>query len=658
MAKNKSGVDRRSFIAGIAGAGAGAAAAAATGAPAVAQAATTAPVAPEAILHGSMPVPNARLAAMESEDPNAAPLIDQWHVHNVGGDHMVDVLKHLGYKYITCMPGSSFRGIHESIINYGGNTMPEMLSVTHEEISAAMAHGYAKVSGKPMAIIVHNTVGLMHASMGIYNCYADRTPMMILVGDIADETSRRPGVEWYHTATDIAALARGFIKYDAKPISINGFADELVKAHSMMMTPPYEPVLVVVDGDLSELPVTDKINPMPPFTQVRPSTIDGGTAAEIAKLLVGAKNPVIVADRCVRNQADMDNVVALAETLQIPVVDMFQRMTIPTNHHLYAAFDKDALVRQADVILGLEMTDVFGVVGDVTDGTRRTTVMKMKPDCKVIAINSLYSLGAANYQDQQRFWEPYMSVAADSATSLPALIAAVNSAMTGDRKAQNDARKAHFTDAFESRRKINLAQAAIGWDLSPITVARMCAELWAQIKNDDFSLVTATGFQSRWPQRLWDLTKYHSYNGDAGAYGVGYNLPAAVGGALAARDEGRFGVNLQGDGDAMVAPGSLWTAAHHKIPLLTLMHNNRAWHQETMHIQRMGNRRERQPFHSKTGTIISDPNIDFAKMAESMGVHGEGPITNPNDLAPAIARALKVVKSGLPALVDVVTQPR
>jgi thiamine pyrophosphate-dependent acetolactate synthase large subunit-like protein len=644
----QSGVDRRSFLAGIATAGAGAAAAGVTSGPA---AAATPPVAPPA----KLAPPSTLLAAAETGNPASS--IDRWHVHNAGSDYMVDCLKHVGFDYLTCMPGSTFRGIHESIINYGGNSKPEMLSATHEEISAAMAHGYAKMSGKPMAILIHNTVGLQHASMAIYNAYADRVPMLILVGNIGDSATRRPGVEWFHTATDVAQIVRGFIKYDAQPGSLQQFGEEIMKASSMSMTPPFEPALVIVDADLAEEPVGDTPIPLPKFVPVRPAVADPGALADVAKLLVNAKNPVIVADRAARSQAGMDQLVQLAESLQIPVIDLANRMNFPWNHHLNQTWDRQ-LVPQADVILGLELSDLFGVIGDVADLPERKTSIRIKPTCTVISINSMYNQGAGNYQDQQRFFEPAMAIAGDTESSMPYLNDAVNRAMTSDRKAQNAARAAHFSDAFTKRRLADLQQASLGWDAIPISVARMCQETYGQVKNDDFSLVSSTGFQSQWPQRLWDLDKYHHYNGDSGAYGVGYGMPASVGAALAARDQGRYSVNFQGDGDLMVGPGSLWTAAHHKIPLLTIVHNNRAWHQETMHVQRMADRRERQPEHAKVGTLIGNPDIDYSKLAQSFGVYAEVAVTQPSQLGPALARALKVVKSGMPALVDVVAQPR
>ena len=648
MAKKQSGVDRRSFLAGIATAGAGAAAASVTAAPA---AAATPPVGPPA----KLAPPSTLLAAAETGNPASS--IDRWHVHNAGSDYMVDCLKHVGFDYLTCMPGSTFRGIHESIINYGGNSKPELLSATHEEISAAMAHGYAKMAGKPMAILIHNTVGLQHASMAIYNAYADRVPMLILVGNIGDSATRRPGVEWFHTATDVAAIVRGFIKYDAQPGSLQQFGEEIMKASSLAMTPSFEPTLVIVDADLAEDPMGETPLPLPKFVPVRPSIADPAALAEVAKLLVNAQNPVIVADRAVRSQAGMDQLVQIAESLQIPVIDLANRMNFPYNHHLYQTWDRQ-LIPQADVILGLELTDIFGVIGDVADLPVRKTTIRIKPTCTVISLNSLYNQGAGNYQDQQRFYEPTLPIQGDTETSLPYLNDAVSRAMTSDRKAQNAARAAHFSDAFTKRRLADLQQASLGWDAVPISVARMCQETYGAIKNDDFSLVSGTGFQSQWPQRLWDLDKYHHYNGDSGAYGVGYGMPAAVGAALAARDQGRYSVNFQGDGDLMVGPGSLWTAAHHKIPLLTIVHNNRAWHQETMHVQRMADRRERQPEHAKVGTLIGNPDIDYSKLAQSFGVYADGPVTQPSQLGPAIARALKVIKTGMPALVDVVSQPR
>ena len=198
--------------------------------------------------------------------------------------------------------------------------------------------------------------------------------------------------------------------------------------------------------------------------------------------------------------------------------------------------------------------------------------------------------------------------------------------------------------------------ATYAWDAAPISTARVAAEVWAQVQNEDWSLVN--GALSGWATRLWNFEKYYQYIGVSGGSGIGYGAPAAVGAALANKKYGRLSINLQNDGDLMYAPGVLWTAAHYKIPILFVMNNNRAYHEEVMHMQRMASRRERGIDRADIGSSINDPSIDYAKLAQSMGVHAEGPITNPNDLAPAIRRAIATVKNGEPALIDVIMQPR
>jgi acetolactate synthase-1/2/3 large subunit len=273
-----------------------------------------------------------------------------------------------------------------------------------------------------------------------------------------------------------------------------------------------------------------------------------------------------------------------------------------------------------------------------------------------ITAGDLYVKG--NHQDIERYPEVDLAIAADAEATLPALIDVVKRLLTDDRKRIFRERGASL--AVERQRLLDRAReaAANGWDVSPISTARLCAELWAQIKDSDWSLVSDASFVSTWPQRLWNFDQHYRFIGASGGYGVGYGAPAALGAALANRQRGRLSVAIQNDGDLMYAPGILWTAAHHRIPLLSVMHNNRAYHQETMHLVRMASRHQRGIERSDVGTTLQDPNIDYAKLAQSMGVYAEGPITDPKNLGPAIGRALAVVRRGEPALVDVVTQPR
>jgi thiamine pyrophosphate-dependent acetolactate synthase large subunit-like protein len=639
------GVNRGSFLAGIATAGA----AVTTGTSKPAAAAAEAPPA-------KLAPPSPILAAADTQ-PLESAAVDALHVHSPGSDYMVDVIKNLNIDYLAAMPGSTFRGIQESFVNYGRNTKPEWITAVHEEISAAIAHGYAKAAGKPMAIIVHNTVGLQHASMALYNAWCDRVPMLVLIGNIADAVTRRPGVEWYHTATDIAQMVRGFIKYDDQPASLNHFCESALRAYTLMTTPPRGPALLVVDGDLAENPIEGKPMRIPPCRPVHPPAGDANAVDEVAKLLVAANHPVIVAGRVGNTPQGLALLVKLAETLQAPVIDRLDRMNFPSNHYLNQSFNR-SLVRDADLILNLENDNLFGVVADVPDLVQRATHSRIKSGTKVIDINSELATSGGNYQDKERFYSADISIAGDAEATLPMLIDAVQRNMSTSRRGQNDERASRFRSAFIARRMADREAAAVGWDATPISVARLCMETWNQIKHEDWAFVSQTTFLSSWPQRLWDMTQHHHYIGHAGGAGVGYQGAAAVGAALAHRGTGKFVVNIVGDGELMCLPGSLWTLAHHRIPMLTLVHNNRAWHQEVMHVTRIADRRDRNPRGGLVGTVIDDPAIDFAKMANAYGVYAEGPITSPAQLAPAIARAVKVVKSGHPALIDVVTQGR
>jgi acetolactate synthase-1/2/3 large subunit len=643
----KGSVDRRDFLKGAAVTGA---AALVPGAVPADSAAAQAP---------AVQSPGTAAIAAREADPVADPVAIT--TDRPGGDFMVDVLKSLNFDYIASNPGSSFRGIHESIINYGNNSKPEFITCLHEESSVAMAHAYFKVEGKPMAVLCHGTVGLQHAAMAIYNAYCDRVPVYILAGNTLDATMRRPGVEWAHSVQDAASMVRDFIKWDDNPVSLPHFAESAVRAYKISMTPPMMPVVVVIDGGLQEDPIPVEIAGrlrVPRLTTATPPQGDSGAVAEAARLLVNAQNPVIVADRLARTPAGVTRLVELAEALQAPVIDQHGRMNFPSNHPLNQSEGGGALIANADVILGLELTDFWGTVSAFRDALHRSSRSRIKAGTKLISINANDLYSKSNFQDFQRYPEVDVAMAADAEATLPALTEAVRRLVTDDRRRAFQERRTRFEQAHARSIEASRAEAAVAWDATPISTARMAAEIWGQIRNEDWSLVSESGNSSGWAFRLWDFQKHYQHLGDSGGAGVGYGAPAAVGGALANRKYGRLSVNIQGDGDLLYAPGVLWTAAHHKIPLLTVMHNNRGYHQEVMHIQRMANRHERGITKWNIGTTIDTPNVDFAKLAQGLGVYAEGPIVNPRDLGPALQRALAVVKKGEPALVDVVTQPR
>ncbi len=577
-----------------------------------------------------------------------------------GSDYMVDAFKSLGIEYIASMPGSSFRGLQESFINYGKNTAPEWLTCLHEEISVAMAQGYAKVEGKPILNLVHATVGLQHASMAVYNAYCDRVPICMLTANIADATMRRPGVEVDHTVQDGPVIVRDFTKWDDSPASLQHFGESTIRAYQIAMTPPMGPVLLVADSALQEDPIPEDAKlTLPKLPRFAAAQGDSGAVAEVAKMLVEAEAPVIMADRGVPGpNGVMSHLVELAEILQCSVVDIGGRLNFPTQHGLNQSARRGGVLSQADLVVGLDMTDYWGVVHGYRDQLHRSSRPILKPGTKTVSITSFDQFIHANYQNFQRFEDVDLEVSGDGAATMPALIEAVKKLVTADKKSAYEGRGKKLAAARQSALERAKTEAASGWDAVPISTARLCMELWNQIKDEDYSLVVATQPGGFWSHHLWKMDKPHHYLGDSGAYGVGYGGGGAVGAALGNRKHGRVSVAIMGDGDLMVSPGSLWTAAKHKIPILMVMHNNRYYFQEVMHLQAMANRHMRDPRTAHIGTEIAHPNIDFAKLAQSMGVHAEGPVTDPAKLGAALQRAVAVVKSGEPALVDVVSQGR
>ncbi len=572
-------------------------------------------------------------------------------------DFMVDVIQSLGIDQIAANPGTSFRGLHESLINYSAL---EWHTCTHEEASVAMAHGYAKIEGKPMLVLAHGTVGLQHASMAIYNAWCDRVPVYIMAGNTFDAPKRGSNAVWAHSVQDAAALVRDFVKWDDAPASLEHFADSAVRAYKIGTTPPMAPTLVILDSDMQDEPLPEGGKPdIPRLSRLAPVSGDQNALAEAARMLVDAQSPVIVADRNTRTQAGIDRLVELAETLHVPVCDMGSRMNFPTRHKYNMSERSRALIAQADVILGLEILDFYNIAHSFHDNIESWSNSTIKKGAKLISISSADLFIHANYQDFMRYQPIDLAIPADSEATLPYLIEAVRKCLTPDLKAKFEARGVKIAEAHDLALKQARADALYAWDASPIATGRLCAEIYDAIRDTDWSLASTTGnFVSAWPQRLWDMSKHYHNTGAAGGSGIGYCAPAAAGAAVANKKHGRITVSINPDGDMMYSPGVLWTAANSRLPVLYVMHNNRAYHQEIMGIQRIANRRQRGIDRTHIGVTLRDPFIDYATMAKGLGVASFGPITDPRELGPTLKKAVEIVKRGEPCLVDVVTQGR
>ena len=599
----------------------------------------------------AVPANNAAATATKSDKPLPGDIV----IERPGSDFMMDVIKSLDLEYVATNPASSFRSLHESLVNYGGNRKPELLTCLHEEAAVAMAHGYAKAAGKPMGVFVHGSVGVQHAAMAIYNAWVDRVPVMIFAGNGLDAVKRRPGTEWNHSVQDPALLVRDFVKWDDYPMSLQHFAESTVRAYKIAMTPPMEPVVICADIDLQEDAIHEQNLRIPKLPRSRPPQGDRAALAEAAKWLVDAQSPVIIADRCARNQEGVRLLVELAEALQAPVVDLGGRMNFPTRHPLSHGDARRALVREADVVLLLEVADPWAQFNSLSDPHKEIEKFS-REGLRIVNVSMQDVYIRSNYQDHQRYMSVDLAINGDAQASLPQLIEEVKRAAGDDRQRAFAVRGEKLKQAHAKQQAATREEAAYGWDLSPISTARLAAETWNAIKTEPWSL--AVSDRIPWARRMWPATEYHHMLGGSGAQGVGYAAPAALGVALANKSRGRFTVTFQPDGDLMYSPGVLWTAAYHKIPVLFVMHNNRAYHQEVMHLQRMAAIHGRRPDQAWIGNIIDNPAIDFAKLAQAQGVWSEGPIEDPAKLGAALARAVAAVKRGEPALVDVVCQGR
>jgi len=627
----KSGISRRAFIGSSAAAGAATLLAKGTDASAQANADSVRPV-------SLPPTPQ----QMEREVGDARPPTTFRNAQRPGSDLIVQVLRDLEIEFVASNPGSSFEGLQESLINYGENpnVMPEFISALHEESSVDMAHGYAKSEGKPICSLLQGTIGLQHASMAIYQAYHGRVPMIILAG--RDDKHFLQA----HTADDIAGIVRPFTKWDAHPTNLKDALDALHEAYRQTITPPCAPTLVVLDTEVQKEEAGDLEVP----TYV-PPTIEGISQSQadgIAAGLTAAKNPRISVGR-MRTPEGIKLAVELADLVGASVATQATRgpMSFPQRHPLTGpGADTDY-----DYILGLE---THGANASINGPHLRTLSERDVTGIKFGGIRPPVRKQVDVSGDND--------LIADAEASLPAVLAAAKKQISRSAKRTiADRTKRHAKTNHETRiadLKVALEKKREGWDASPISLARIYAELWPLIKDLDWCLPSPTVFSGRHHVELWDHDKPYSYLGGHAAAALGYGLGASTGAALAARDRDRIVINIQTDGDLNYTPGSLWTAAHHDLPMLVIMHNNRAWHMELMYIQYMAGVRGRGTDRAHIGTTFRNPYIDYAKLAEGYGLKSEGPIDDPSKLSAALKRGIEVVQGGEPYLIDVLTQPR
>ena len=551
-----------------------------------------------------------------------------------GSDVIAEALRSLDIPYIALTPGASYRGLHDSIVNYLGNSKPQMLLCLHEEAAVAIAHGYAKVTGKAMVTAVHSNVGLMHATMAMFNAWCDRMPVVVLgaTGPV-DAVKRRPWIDWIHTARDQGALIREYTKWDDQPSSPGAAREAILRGTWIANTVPHGPVYINFDAELQEAKISEQLPPievaryMPTISTAAPAEM----VRQAAAMLKGAKQVLILAGRSSRDLEAWNARVALAEALNARVVtDLKIGATFPTDHPLYVgsprAINPESVegLKNVDVILSLDWVDLAGAL----------RYFGPMPSAKVIQVSLDHRIHNGWSMDHQGLPPVDLLLSADPDLVVPELVKEIG--------------KSGKPHVMPSPRKIS--------DKEPtgFTNEHIARNLRKVLGDRP---VTYTHLPLSWDDSWVTFRHPLDYVGSDGGGGVGGGPGISVGAALALKGSGRLPIAICGDGDFLMGVTAVWTAVHYKIPLLFVLANNRSFYNDELHQERMARARNRPVENKWIGQRMSDPEVDLAAMGRAQGAVGFGPVTKAGDLAGVLEKAIAAVDAGQVAVVDVRVEP-
>jgi thiamine pyrophosphate-dependent acetolactate synthase large subunit-like protein len=570
-------------------------------------------------------------------DVPVASQIRQWW----GSDAIAELLRRFDIPYACLNPGSSFRGLHDSLVNYNGNQNPQIVLCLHEEHAVSIAHGYTKVTGRPLAVILHSNVGLMHASMAIYNAWCDRVPMLILgAHGPVDAARRRPWIDWIHTSQDAGALVRPFVKWDDQPVSLQASLKSLLRARQVTETAPKAPVYVCLDVSMQEQRLDGE--PVLPdagrYLPSAPPEASPGLVAQMAQLLAGARRPALLIGRVSRSESEWRERVLLAERLQAQVfTDLKVGAAFPTDHPLHGHapsvfFSADAAgaLKTADVVLSLDWVDL--------QGTLKQAWGDAEVAAKVLQVSLDQGLHNGASLDHQDLPPCDLYAAAEPGGVVRALLAALGV----------DAAAGAPVHAPAPR-----IAAAVD-DGADIPMPLLADTLHGCLDGRDACLIR---LPLGWSGDLWHFRHPLDYLGQDGGAGIGSGPGMAVGAAMALKDSGRLPVAILGDGDFLMGNTALWSAAALKVPMLVIVANNQSFFNDEVHQERVARDRERPVENRWIGQRIGNPQIDLAAMARAQGFEGIGPVRERGALHAALADAIARVEGGASVLVDVRVRP-
>jgi thiamine pyrophosphate-dependent acetolactate synthase large subunit-like protein len=553
-----------------------------------------------------------------------------------GSDAIAALLRDMDVPYVLLNPGSSYRGLHDSLVNYLGNERPQMLVCLHEEHCVAIAHGYAKVTGQPLLAIVHSNVGLMHASMAVYNAWCDRLPVLLLgaTGPV-DAARRRPWIDWIHTARDQGALVRGFVKWDDQPASVAAAFESLLRAKQIAETSPKGPTYVCLDVTLQEekLPAMPKRPDVTRYRAPAPPRAAPQLVGRAAAMLRGAARPLILMGRVSRSIDAWNTRIALAEALDARVLtDLKVGAAFPTDHRLHAAPpgvflapDAAAVVRDADVILSLDWVDLAGTL---KQGFGNDDIA-----ARVIHVSMDQVLHNGVNMDHQGLPPADLALFCDPESAVDDLAREIG---------------AGAPEYSPSR------DASAPLPGGPVSIGMVAGALRDALQGREACLLH---LPLGWAGDMWHFRHPLDFMGSDGGGGIGAGPGLTVGGAIALKGSARLPVSILGDGDYLMGATAFWTAANARVPLLAVVCNNRSFFNDEVHQERVARTRGRPVENRWIGQRIDDPAPDLAMIARAQGLHGIGPVTDAAALTQALREAVAAVAQGRAVVVDVHVQP-
>ena len=588
-------------------------------------------------------------------------------------DLLVYLLNELGVEYAPLNPGATTRGLHESMVNYGGNKMPELITCCHEELAVAMAEGFYLATGKLQVSLAHNIVGLQHASKAIYEAFLNNIPMIIMGGTgPLDASHRRPWIDWIHTAQVQGQIVRDYVKWDDQPQGAQSVAESVLRAYQIAMTEPRGPVYLCFDVELQEARLPDDFV-LPDLSRFQVPASPGGNPEAVkqaAKALMEAESPVIIVQGLGRTPGGSETLQALLDLVGAPVIEIGSAYNLPNSHPLNVTGANAEVLKDTDLILAAGVTNLEQVLTRAVAsssatapeqprgraGYNRVFERAIPEGTKIIQIG-LQDYGIKSWPSNYgRILPTDTAILGDEILVLKQITEVCQDSMDAGSLKRATERIPKITkihsDLYD---RVHKEVKERLWDQTPTSTARLAAEIWEVIKDEDWVLVH--GSLSGWERRLWDVSDESRWV--AGGGGTGTGMGVAMGAALAFRGTDKVCVSIQNDGDLLYTAGSLYTLAHHDIPMLVVMFNNRSYYQDVGHQTAVSSNRERSVETVGIGVNLDGPSTDFATLAQSFGLAGIGPILNAADIGPALKKGLDIVKNERrPAVIDTIVQPR